>query len=247
MASPTITCYKCKQNHFKPNTIPFKVDCYRCGTIIGSDDGDALWYDLSNYNEYWSKERPEKFEPSEDPYGRVMRYVFGVALGIMVIAVVILSIKSLTEWVRDEKPEQPIANNAMPVSVESNSNSNSLTSSRDTKPSEDIEIYSGKCTYSEKELNGNLMTLKPISSGFAKVVINRKLKKLYFYYNNELVFHYFGYSSYTDDIEGGEGFTFDSDADAHRFTAERVFQLNTERIMGGQLGYQYEIVNYNEN
>jgi len=112
-----------------------------------------------------------------------------------------------------------------------------------------VSVYSGNCTYYRKiwaNADSNSIHYEPLSTGFAKVVINRTAKKLYFYYNSKLIFHYFGFLNDTDYVNGGEGFTFDSDADAHRYIAEHTFLLNTER-MYSDLGYQYAITNYKEN
>jgi hypothetical protein len=112
-----------------------------------------------------------------------------------------------------------------------------------------ISVYSGNCTYYKKtwaNADSNSIHYEPLSTGSAKVVINRHAKKLYFYYNGKLVFHYFGFLSDLDSVNGGEGFTFDSDADAHRYIAEHTFLLNTERMFS-DLGYQYAITNYKEN
>lgn len=105
-----------------------------------------------------------------------------------------------------------------------------------------VYTYSGHCIYYKKELVPKAKYI-PISKGFAKAIVNETERKFYFYYNNKLVFVYFGYISKADGIES-QDFTFDSDADAYISIAKKRIELNTEMEMGGQLGYQYEITNY---
>ena len=106
-------------------------------------------------------------------------------------------------------------------------------------------VYYGNCTLYHRELRSdNKVHYRVISTGTGKVVINRSAKTFYFYYNGKLVFNYKGYENYADNQQGGEGFTFDASSDAHRLSAERSFNFNTGMVMGGDMGYNFEITNY---
>jgi len=107
-----------------------------------------------------------------------------------------------------------------------------------------VDVYSGNCTCYKKTLvETNKVKYTPIGKGFGKVVINRTAKTFNFFYDSKLIVSAKNYDSYLDGNEGGEGFTFDSSSDAHRFTAERLFRINTGMVFGGSLGYEYEISN----
>jgi hypothetical protein len=112
-----------------------------------------------------------------------------------------------------------------------------------------VEIYSGNCTLYHREWAGdNKVRYKNLGQAFAKLVINRSSKHLNFFYNGKLVFSRNSFDSYIDDKQGGEGFTSNNGVDAHRFTAERLFQINvTDPFNSSDLGYQYEISDYRVN
>lgn len=116
------------------------------------------------------------------------------------------------------------------------------THSQPVKKDKRVFTYDGHCIYYKKELVPKVKYI-PISKGLAKAIVNETEHKFYFYYNNKLVFVYFGYISKADG-QGGQGFTFDSDADAYISITEKRIELNIEMEMGGQLGYQYEIKDY---
>jgi hypothetical protein len=115
-----------------------------------------------------------------------------------------------------------------------------------------ITVYSGNCTlYKRTLVEGNKRKYTSLGTAFGKVVIDHSAKRFSFYFNGKLVFSQTNYLSHNDGHQGGEGFSFDGDYSAHRFTAERTFNIYDQAGSFGSggsfLGYEYEITNYKIN
>ncbi len=115
--------------------------------------------------------------------------------------------------------------------------------------SQRVDIYSGSCTFYKKEwAASNKVRFRKLSQAFGKLVVDRTNKRLNFYYNGKLVFSRDSFDSYIDTQQGGEGFTSYNGVDAHRYTAERMLEINvSDAFKDNDLGYQYEINNYKVN
>ena len=90
------------------------------------------------------------------------------------------------------------------------------------------------------------MKYTAVQKAFGKVVINPSTKKFSFYFDGKLICTMTHYLSYINDKQGGEGFSLDNGYSAHRFTAERTFQIYYQSGMGDP-GNEYEIINYRIN
>ncbi|WP_113661522.1 hypothetical protein [Pedobacter nanyangensis] len=110
-------------------------------------------------------------------------------------------------------------------------------------------VYSGNCTlYKLTLVKPNKKKYTPVKTAFAKVVIDKSSKRFTFFFDGKQVGSWSSFDSYVDNQQGGEGFTMDYEWSAHRFTAERTFNIyNSGRSYGGELGYEYEITNYKVN
>jgi hypothetical protein len=101
-------------------------------------------------------------------------------------------------------------------------------------------IYSGNCICYKKTIENGATKMRytPVDEGFGKLIIGSNKKSFNFYFKDKLIFTKSEYDSYYDQ-EGGQGFTSDASAEAHRYIAEKKLDVEYN-------GYQFEIVHYTE-
>ncbi len=122
-----------------------------------------------------------------------------------------------------------------------------ITHSTDSKPVQSVTIYSGNCIlYKRTLVGGNKLKHTPIGNAYGKVVLSRSPKRFSFYYDGKQIITSTDFLSDIDNVQGGEGFSLHNGYSAHRFTAERTFQVYYSPGMG-DMGYEYEIQGYRVN
>ncbi|MET3978998.1 hypothetical protein ABIB62_001567 [Mucilaginibacter sp. UYP25] len=214
-------------------------DCSNCGLRIKPNENGKI--DIVNN----TKPSAHTVATEKESLGTA-----GIVILIFFAVLIICGIGSIYEWNQKRiakaaaittnnsyKSQNPQPTNSLSKLQDENANQKQMNP--DVNPT--FIIYSGNCTCYKKtiENNNTRMRYTPISEGFGKLVIGSNKKSFKFYYKDQLVFSKNEYDSYFDE-EGGQGFTSDGSADAHRFIAEKKLDIEYN-------GYQFEILNYKEN
>lgn len=223
----TIRCNRCRTPYDVPPTEPFSLPC-PCGVVLERKQ--------LHYRVVFNTEKLNKQERISSIKYNVVIWLGG-AIAIIVIFTVAVLLSHAFEKTKIQIDNLSATGNSKAInSVEAN-----VVNST---------VYSGSCTlYKRRFVEPNSKQSTKIKTAFAKVVIDKSTKRFSFFFDGKQVGSWSGFNSYVDGEQGGEGFDMSNEWSAYRLTAKRTFNIYKNNIgyKGSDLGYEYEITNYEVN